>query len=105
MNKFPAPILVLAMLLLANEQHASTGGNKVAEQDGTWHLTDGLSWQQLAAKVKIEHLNGTRELYFSQAELAAAVQIVAEATRRAVDIEISTEPESVEKLHVSPSAG
>ncbi len=48
---------------------------KVA-QAATWHIANGLSWQQLAAET-IDHLVGADERFFSPAELAAASRVVA----------------------------
>ena len=48
---------------------------KVA-QAAAWHMTNGLSWQQLAAET-IEHLVGADEPFFTPAELAAASRVVA----------------------------
>jgi len=48
-----------------------------------WHLMDGLSWNTLASKPRVKHLNGTMELWFQPEELARAAQVVAEAQRRA----------------------
>ena len=48
---------------------------KVA-QAATWHIANGLSWQQLAAET-IDHLVGADERFFSPVELAAASRVVA----------------------------
>lgn len=48
---------------------------KVA-QAATWHIANGLSWQQLAAET-IDHLVGADEPFFTQVELAAASRVVA----------------------------
>jgi len=48
---------------------------KVA-QAATWHIANGLSWQQLAAET-IDHLVGPDERFFAPAELAAASRVVA----------------------------
>ena len=66
---------------------------KVA-QAAAWHLSSGLSWQQLAAE-KIDHAGGVPdEPYFSPAELQAAYRLVAsaaqEAHRRQVDAASAT---------------
>jgi hypothetical protein len=76
--------------------------DQTAAQAAAWHLTDNLSWQEMANKVKIQHLNGTREMYFNANQLTAAMQIVAEANRRTTGME-SKSPEAT--LHTSPSAG
>lgn len=77
--------------------------DQTAAQAAAWHLTDNLSWQQMANKVKIQHLNGTREMYFNQRQLAAAVQIVAEASRLTADMPVVESAD--EPTHTSPSAG
>lgn len=52
---------------------------KVA-QAAAWHLSSGLSWEQLASQ-KIDHAGGIPdESYFSPAELVAAHRVVALAT-------------------------
>jgi hypothetical protein len=54
-------------------------------QAAAWHITDGISWQVLAAKV-IDHAGGTPdEPYFQQAELAAAVRLVQYAEQVAAE--------------------
>lgn len=40
-----------------------------------WHYTDGLSWQELANKIKIKHLNGSVEYYFTRQQVMAASRI------------------------------
>ena len=55
---------------------------KVA-QAAAWHLSNGLSWEQLAAE-KIDHAGGVPdEPYFTPGELMAAQRVVAIATQRA----------------------
>lgn len=56
---------------------------QTSAQAAAWHLLAGLSWDELAAKVKVRHLNGEVEHYFNPADLAVAIQATAEATRRA----------------------
>jgi hypothetical protein len=54
---------------------------KVA-QAAAWHLSNGLSWEQLAAE-KIDHAGGVPdEPYFTPSELMAARQVVAIATQQ-----------------------
>lgn len=55
---------------------------KVA-QAAAWNLSNGLSWEQLAAE-KIDHAGGVPdEPYFTAAELLAAQRVVAIATQQA----------------------
>ncbi len=44
-----------------------------ATQAAAWHLANGMSWQELAAK-RIEHLNGASESWFSPQEIRAGMQ-------------------------------
>jgi hypothetical protein len=52
-------------------------------QATAWHLANGLTWDQLAAKVRIKHLDGSTEMYFSPGELTAARLSASESSRRA----------------------
>ena len=53
---------------------------KVA-QAAAWHLSSGLSWEQLAAE-KIDHAGGVPdEAYFNPAELLAAHRVVEQVTQ------------------------
>jgi hypothetical protein len=56
-----------------------------AAQAAAWHLANGLSWQELADKIGVKHLNGTTESYFSSTELDRARQATSEAASRARD--------------------
>jgi len=50
-------------------------------QAAAWHIANGLTWQQLEAKI-IDHAGGDPdEPFFSSAELAAAHQVVGVATQ------------------------
>ncbi|MCE5269207.1 MAG: hypothetical protein LLG00_15125 [Planctomycetaceae bacterium] len=53
-----------------------------AAQAAAWHLNNNMTWQELAAK-RIRHANGRTEPYFTQAEIQAAMQIAATASRTA----------------------
>ncbi len=57
--------------------------DQVSAQAAAWHLTDGLTAQQLASKVKVKHLNGSVEMYFSPAQVRQASKIVEVAKHRA----------------------
>ena len=52
-------------------------------QAATWHLANNLSWEELAHKIKVKHLNGSVEYYFSRSQVALAMQVALAATRRA----------------------
>ena len=59
-----------------------------AGQAATWHLTDGLTWQQLAHKDRFRsELTGAYQKFFSTRELQFAVRIVQESANRAKEIE------------------
>jgi hypothetical protein len=57
-----------------------------AAQAAAWHLTDGMSWQQLARKNRVESKYTGNIRFFNYNELHLAVRIAGEATRRAKDI-------------------
>ena len=53
-----------------------------AAQAAAWHMTDDLTWWQLAAKDRIRLSNGYYRKYFSRREIGLAVRIANEALRR-----------------------
>ena len=57
--------------------------DQVSAQAAAWHLTDKLNWHQLARKIKVKHLNGTVEMYFSPLNMRRAMKIVQVAKQRA----------------------
>jgi hypothetical protein len=63
-------------------------------QAAAWHLTDGLSYQELATKVRVQHLNGQVEMYFHPAQLAAALRAVHVAHQRAAEVRAAAESTS-----------
>jgi hypothetical protein len=50
-------------------------------QAAAWHYSDGMSWEELAAK-QIKHANGTTEPYFDRSELTTAMNIAEEVERQ-----------------------
>ncbi len=52
-----------------------------AAQAAVWHVAAGLSWQELAQKVKTQHLNGSVDLYFTPAQIQQAARIVQAISR------------------------
>ena len=56
--------------------------DQVSAQAAAWHLTDNLSWNQLVRKVKIRHLDGRVEMFFSPRHIQRALKIVSVAKRR-----------------------
>lgn len=64
-----------------------------AAQAAVWHVSAGLSWQELAQKVRTQHLNGTVDLYFSPAQIEQAARIVHAVSQNATP-QISASRES-----------
>jgi hypothetical protein len=54
-----------------------------AAQAATWHLTDEMSWQELATKDRVRLMNGYTEKFFSLTELHLANRILGVAGQRA----------------------
>ena len=80
---------VLAAML---EKFVAGNIDQKAAQAAAWHISNNMSWQELAAK-KIKHLGGApSEPYFTPAQLMVAQQLVglAEGTVR----EKAAEPKS-----------
>ena len=89
-----APLIEVCKMLGYNQL------DQASAQAAAWHLSDGLSWQELAGKVKIKHLSGYQQLYFNAANLNLAVQAVQEANRRA-RVSEESEPTSPGELTIS----
>jgi hypothetical protein len=53
-----------------------------AAQAAAWHLANHMSWEQLTDK-KTHHLLGGDEIYFSAADIRAAMQIADRAIKMA----------------------
>ncbi len=68
-----------------------------AAQAASWHYTDGMSWEELAAK-QIEHVNGLKEPYFKASELQMAMGISKEVERR-LEEKKKTQDENESSLH------
>lgn len=62
------------------------GISQRAAQAATWHVANDMTWDELATKA-IEHIGAPSEPYFSQVELAAAMELVAAASRAALEQE------------------
>ena len=75
-----------------------------AAQAATWHLNNGLSWQQLAAKQQGTARSIVRPPYFAPRALQAAASYASEAQRlaQAAEKEKSLEPESGKSLADGP---
>lgn len=55
-------------------------------QAATWHLNNGLSWNELASKIGVKHLNGTTEPYFTQGQLEVGLAASRAAAKRAEEV-------------------
>lgn len=65
--------------MLANDEIAQP-----VAQAAAWHVTDNLSWQQMLVLNRKELMGGYFERFFTPGQLQFAVQVVEEASRRAV---------------------
>jgi hypothetical protein len=74
--------------------------NHDAAQAATWHLANGLSWQELAAKQQGTARSIVRPPYFTREALQAAVAYANEAQRLALAAKESEnqKPEEVKSL-------
>jgi hypothetical protein len=62
------------------------GSGKISQraaQAAAWHLQNGLSWEELANKVGIQHINGSREPYFNPQEIQFGMKLAAMAQQQA----------------------
>jgi hypothetical protein len=75
--------------------------NQRATQAAAWHLANGMTWEQLANK-RVEHLDGSSEMWFGPQEIQAAMQIAQNAISQAA-IKSKTSPDSVGSLNPSLS--
>jgi hypothetical protein len=67
-------------------------------QAAAWHLANGMSWNELAAKIGRKHLNGATEPYFTAAQLQKAMAITRVAEERAEKIKTESPGEQAAKL-------
>jgi hypothetical protein len=54
-------------------------------QAAAWNLQNGLTWQELAEKIGVKHINGTTEAYFSGIHLQRALLATRLAEKSAKD--------------------
>jgi hypothetical protein len=54
-----------------------------AAQAAAWHLANGLSWKQLAAKIGVRHIGGRTERFFTPSQLERALAATQHAASRA----------------------
>jgi hypothetical protein len=66
-----------------------------AAQAACWHLQNGLSWKELAAKIGAKHLNGRTEAYFKPSQLDRALAATRAAQNKAESTPRSQAVESV----------
>jgi hypothetical protein len=52
-------------------------------QAATWHYTDNMTWEQLAQKIGVKHLNGSVEPFFTLPQIRLGMNYAAEAAREA----------------------
>ena len=52
-------------------------------QAAAWHLQNGLSWEEMAQKIGVKHLNGSVEPYFTRTQLQRAAKAAQVAVSRA----------------------
>ena len=83
--------------------------NQQIAQAAAWHLTDGLTWDALARKVRVRHLNGSTQMYFSPQQVMMAAQLVNNLTQRLEAVEEPSPGEidvddPADSLVVSPTA-
>jgi hypothetical protein len=64
--KDPA-VVQIVMLMCAGQVDQS------AAQAAVWHLQNGLSWEELAQKIGVKHIDGQTEPYFTPAQLDRAL--------------------------------
>ncbi len=57
--------------------------DQASAQAAAWHLTDKMSFQELANKIGVKHLNGSVEPFFAPEQVVRGSLIVQEAGRRA----------------------
>jgi hypothetical protein len=86
--KDPAVTEVIKLLVKGKiDQHSA--------QAACWHLQNGLSWEALATKIGVKHLNGSVEPYFSTIHLERALAVTRAAQKA---VESSKESKPVESL-------
>ena len=71
-------------------------------QAAAWHFENRMSWQELANKVGVKHIDGSTEPYFTSEHIQRGLVVANEAQRRAAEIEKIAAQKQTEKV---PSAG
>jgi len=68
-------------------------------QAAAWHLQNGLTWEQLAQKIGVKHIDGSKEPYFNALQLQralAATRIAQELAQQAAQEKSAAKPYSSE---------
>jgi len=77
--KDPVVTEVIKLMLAGKvDQHSA--------QAAVWNLQNGLSWEEMANKIGIKHINGTTEPYFTAAHLERGMMAARVAKARAEEI-------------------
>ena len=79
-EKFTTTPSVIALLRIMGQGNI----DQRSAQGAAWHLANGMSWEQLAAK-RTEHANGSSEPYFAPSQLEEAVELVKKAQAEATE--------------------
>jgi len=64
-------------------------------QAAAWHVQNGLSWEDLANKIGAKHIDGSKEPYFTAAQLQrafAAVKVATQVAENAKEKSVSQSP-------------
>ncbi|MFK7767623.1 MAG: hypothetical protein AB8B55_10420 [Mariniblastus sp.] len=72
------PQIFEMMRMLANDEISQP-----VAQAAAWNVTDGLSWQRLAVKNRIERMDGSYERYFAPQHIYFAQRVVTATAERA----------------------
>jgi hypothetical protein len=86
LDRFTSDAKVIALVQMLGRGEV----DQCAAQAAAWHLANGLSWNELAGKIGVKHLNGTTEPYFLEKELERAQRAASLATYRAAEHETTS---------------
>jgi len=70
-------------------------------QAAAWHIQNGLSWEELANKVGVKHIDGRKEPYFVAAQLErafAATRVAKEQAEKTAKDKERTESQTYKEL-------
>jgi hypothetical protein len=74
--------------------------NSQVAQAAAWHIANGLSWEELLVKNRIERMDGSFERFFAPAELFAA-QNVTNWTRTQAALLAAQQPASAQPVRLN----